>query len=141
MFRVGSIYGYIGETGRIVLEVIDRDDKTITVIENGARRRELPVTFDRTEERAEVWEYRGVHGYIYADRDAAHEWSCGPNSGTDYKDKWYAVRKDGFDPNFETGNYMYTRALDMLKKQGGGLISVIDDAGRRIREIDYKDLV
>lgn len=141
MFRVGSIYGYIGETGRIVLEVIDRDDKTITVIENGARRRVLPVTFDRTEERAEVWEYRGVHGYIYADRDAAHEWSCGPNSGTDYKDKWYAVRKDGFDTNYETGNYKYTRALDMLKKQGGGLISVINDAGECIREIAYTELI
>lgn len=141
MFRVGSIYGYIGETGRIILEVIGRDNDTITVIENGARRRELPVTFDRCEERAEVWEYMGVHGYIYADRDAAHEWSCGPNSGTDYKDKWYAVRKDGFDTNFETGNYKYTRALDMLKKHGGGLISVIDDIGRCIGEIDYKDLI
>lgn len=141
MFRVGSIYGYIGETGRIILEVIGRDNDTITVIENGARRRELPVTFDRGEERAEVWEYMGVCGYIYADRDAAHEWSCGPNSGTDYKDKWYAVRKDGFDTNFETGNYKYTRALDMLKKHGGGLISVIDDIGRCIGEIDYKDLI
>lgn len=141
MFRVGSIYGYIGETGRIVLEVIGRSGSEITVIENGARRRVLPVTFDRTEERVEVWEYMGVHGYIYADRDAAHEWSCGPNSGTDYKDKWYAVRKDGFDTNFETGNYKYTRALDMLKKQGDGLISVIDDAGRYIREITYTELI
>ena len=141
MFRVGSIYGYIGETGRIVLEVIGRDGNTITVIENGTRRRVLPVTFDRTEERSEVWEYMGVHGYIYADRDAAHKWISGPNYGTDYKDKWYAVRKGVFDTNYETGNDKYARALDMLKKQGGGLISVIDDGGRCIREIAYKDLI
>ena len=141
MFRVGSIYGYIGETGRIVLEVIGRSGSEITVIDNKDRQRVLPVTFDRTEERVEVWEYMGVHGYIYADRDAAHEWSCGPNSGTDYKDKWYAVRKDGFDTNYETGNYKYTRALDMLKKQGGGLITVIDDIGRCIREIAYTELI
>ena len=141
MFRVGTIYGYIGKTGRIVLEVIGRNGSEITLIENGARRRVLPVTFDRTEERVEVWQYRGVHGYIYADRDAAHEWSCGPNSGTDYNDGWYAVRKGCFDSNYDTGSYRYTSAIDMLKKQGGGLISVINDAGECIREIAYTELI
>ena len=140
MFEIGNRYGYIDEAGRIVLEVIGRNGSTITVIDRGGRRRVLPVTLEHNEERAEVWQYGSVHGYIYADRDLAEPWSCGVNHGTDYKDRWYAVRKDRND-TYENGSYRYKYALDMLKKQGHGFISVIsDDTGDCIEEIEYKDL-
>ena len=140
MFKVGDIFGYIEETGRITLEVIARNGNTITVIDNNGRERILTVTYNRNEERAEVWQYGKVHGYIYADRDLAQQWTCGVNSGVDYNDRWYAVRKDQGD-TYENGSYRYKEALDMLKEQGCGFISVISgDSGDVIEEIEYKDL-
>ena len=139
MFKIGNRYGYIDEAGRVVLEVISRTDSTITVLDNGLHRT-LPVTRDRNEEQAEVWQYGNVYGYIYAERDLAEPWSCGVNRGTDYKDRWYAVRKDHFD-TYDNGSYRYKNALDMLKEQGSGFISVISgDTGDCIEEIEYKDL-
>lgn len=141
MFRVGDIFGYIDEGGWITLEVIGRSGSEITVIDNEGRQRALPVTFDRTGERAEVWQYGKIHGYIYADRDRAHPYTCGPNTGPGLIGHWYAVRKDRSD-TYENGNYYYARALDMLKAQGCGLISVMsDEDGECIREIAYNDLL
>ena len=139
MFKVGDVYGYIGKDGWIILKVIDRNGSEITVSDNKGRQRVLPVTFYRTEERAEIWQYEKARGYIYADRDAAHPYTCGPNTGLGLVGHWYAVRKDMFD-TYENGNYYYAKAFEMLRAQGYGFISVIDDEGHCIWEFAYNDI-
>lgn len=53
--------------------------------------------------------------------------------------KWYAVQKDSSDP-WDYGSYDYDEAVDMLKKQGKGLIAVISDDFCE-NEIRYEEII
>ena len=51
---------------------------------------------------------------------------------------WYALQETRQDA-WDNGTYDYNEAVRMLKKQGRGLIAVIDEeAGICVNEIDYE---
>ena len=50
--------------------------------------------------------------------------------------KWYAVQTDRTD-DWGTGSYDYNEAVQMLKRQGRGLIAVID-GDVCVNEIEYE---
>lgn len=56
-------------------------------------------------------------------------------------DKWYAIQRDT-DDDWGTGSESYEEAVEMLRKQGYGLIAVIEDGPDPIcvQEIYYNDL-
>lgn len=54
--------------------------------------------------------------------------------------RWYAVQRDRED-SWDTGSHNYQEATEMLRKQGSGLIAVInEDTGCCVEEIEYDDL-
>ncbi len=56
------------------------------------------------------------------------------------RNRWYAVQKDRTD-GWDNGSYSYQNAIKMLKKQGFGLIAVIDEnAGNCVEEITFEEL-
>lgn len=53
---------------------------------------------------------------------------------------WYAVQEHR-DDAWDYGSHDYDEAVEMLKKQGGGLIAVIDeDANYCVEEIEYDEV-
>lgn len=49
--------------------------------------------------------------------------------------RWYAVQKETTDA-WDYGSHSYTEAVEMLKKQGAGLIAIIEeDTGTCVEEI------
>lgn len=54
--------------------------------------------------------------------------------------RWYAVQKETTDA-WDYGSHSYTEAIEMLKKQGAGLIAVIEEnTGVCVEEIKFEDL-
>ena len=54
--------------------------------------------------------------------------------------RWYAVQKETTD-EWDNGSYDYAEAVEMLKKQGTGLIAVIEEnTGVCVEEITYEEL-
>lgn len=71
-FKVGDTFNAAGlYGGRVVYTVTGRTANSITVHEDTADANNdeavyLPVEVDNGTERAELWEYMGHHGYVYA---------------------------------------------------------------------------
>lgn len=54
--------------------------------------------------------------------------------------RWYAVQKETTD-DWDYGSYDYAEAVEMLKKQGTGLIATIEEnTGVCVEEIKFEDL-
>lgn len=54
--------------------------------------------------------------------------------------RWYAVQKETTD-EWDYGSHDYAEAVEMLKKQGAGLIAVIEEnTGVCVEEIKFEDL-
>lgn len=54
--------------------------------------------------------------------------------------RWYTVQKETTD-EWDYGSYDYTEAVEMLKKQGAGLIAVIEEnTGVCVEEITYEEV-
>ena len=54
--------------------------------------------------------------------------------------KWYAVQRDRSDA-WDNGSHSYAEAVEMLKKQGYGLIAVIDEDNEYcLDEIEYSEI-
>ena len=54
--------------------------------------------------------------------------------------KWYAVQRDRSDA-WDNGSHSYEEAVEMLKKQGYGLIAVIDEDNEYcLDEIEYSEI-
>lgn len=53
---------------------------------------------------------------------------------------WYAVQKESTD-SWDAGSNNYGEAIEMLRKQGEGMIAVInEDTGVCVDEIMYQDI-